>query len=319
MHARAIPSEWAERPSSSNALRWRVIDRLIAIRTRSARVLSSRVRRTLPLLPAIVLVGLLVAGLLTLAWRSLHAYEAFLATQGGWSLTQYRTAFSDPQFHTVLQRTLMMAVITPVVAVILGVPYALTMTRSRHRWVRLVLLIGMFVPLLTGDITRTYGLLVTIGPNGPLDWVTGSLGLGEPALLGTLWAIGAGIVQTLLPVVVVILLPSVVRIDPELGMAAATMGAPPRKVFFRVTLPQLRVGIVASLATSFALAMAAFADPAVLGRGLKNFLSNFLQDRYLTLGNPPQGAAIGIALLVIVSLGTALVLGLGRARGRREQ
>ena len=117
----------------------------------------------------------------------------------------------------------------------------------------------------------------------------------------------------------VVLLPSVLRIDPELGSAAMTLGASPRTVFLRITLPQLRTGIVAALAACFALAMASFADPAILGRGLMNFVSNFLQDRYLTLGSPPQGAAIGILLLVIVSLGTALILALGRARRRRSR
>ena len=114
----------------------------------------------------------------------------------------------------------------------------------------------------------------------------------------------------------VVLLPAVLRIDPELGAAAAPLGARPLTVFLRVTLPQLRTGLVAAFAACFALTMAAFADPAILGRGLKNFVSNFLQDRYLGLGNPPQGAAIGILLLVIVSLGTAAILLLGRRRRR---
>lgn len=61
-----------------------------------------------------------------------------------------------------------------------------------------------------------------------------------------------------------------------------------------------------------------FRRPAILGRG-RNFVSNFLQDRYLGLGNPPQGAAIGIMLLLIVSLGTAAILVAGRARGRRSR
>jgi ABC-type spermidine/putrescine transport system permease subunit I len=191
------------------------------------------------------------------------------------------------------------------------------MTRSARRWVRLALLIGMFVPLLTGDVTRTYGLLVTIGTGGPLEWVSSHLGLGTPHLIGSLWAIGLGMVQTLLPATVVVLLPAVLRIDPELGPAAMTLGATPRAVFLQITLPQLRTGIVAAFATSFALAMASFADPAILGLGLKNFVSNFLQNRYLALGSPPQGAAIGIVLLVIVSAGTALILALGHAhRGR---
>jgi len=119
-----------------------------------------------------------------------------------------------------------------------------------------------------------------------------------------------------LPAAVVVLLPAVLRIDPELGSAAATLGARPYTVFLRITLPQLRVGIVAAFAACFALTMAAFADPAILGRGLKNFVSNFLQDRYLGLGDPPQGAAIGILLLLIVSLGTAAILVLGRRRRR---
>ena len=181
-----------------------------------------RLRRVISLAPALLLVGSLVIGLLALAWRSLHAYDSFLAIQGGWSFTQYGTVLTDPQFHTVLQRTLLMAVITPIVAVAIGVPYAMTLTCCKRRWVRLLLLIGVFVPLLTGDITRTYGLLVAIGPNGPLDWITSNVGLGSPHLLGTLWAIGIGIVQILLPAAVVVLLPSVLRIDPELGSAAMT-------------------------------------------------------------------------------------------------
>ena len=126
-----------------------------------------------------------------------------------------------------------------------------------------------------------------------------------------LWGIGIGIVQILLPAAVVVLLPAVFRID-ELGSAAATLGARPFTVFLRVTLPQLRVGIVAAPPRA-SRDDGRVRRPAILGRGLKNFVSNFLQDRYLGLGNPPQGAAIGILLLVIVSLGTAVILSVGRS------
>jgi ABC-type spermidine/putrescine transport system permease subunit I len=234
-------------------------------------------------------------------------------------LDQYTAVLTDAQFHAVAMRTVGMAVVMPIVAIAVGVPYAITMTRCPRRWIRLLLLIGLFVPLLTGDITRTYGLLAVLGPDGPMDWITSHVGLGALNILGSPWAIGIGIGQTLLPAAVVVLLPAVLRIDPELASAAMTLGASPRVVFWRITLPQLRTGIVAALATTFALTMAAFADPAILGRGLQSFVSNFLQDRYLALGNPPQGAAIGVILLVFVSLGTALLLALGRPRrGRRR-
>ncbi|TPG29554.1 ABC transporter permease [Mycolicibacterium hodleri] len=316
MHTRYVSQQWKELPSNGSALRWRLVDALSRTQEVIARITPERLRRLLPLVPALLLVGSLVVGLLALAMRSLHDYDSFLAVQGGWSLAQYTAVLTDPQFHTVVARTLLMAVILPVAAVAIGVPFAMTMTRCPRRWMRLALLIGLFVPLLTGDITRTYGLLAFLGPNGPVEWVTSHVGLGGLHILGSPRAIGIGIVQTLLPAAVVVLLPAVLRIDPELGSAAMTLGASPRIVFWRITLPQLRTGIVAALATTFALTMAAFADPAILGRGLQSFVSNFLQDRYLAVGNPPQGAAIGIILLVIVSVGTALLLTLGRPRRR---
>lgn len=308
MHSRFVSDQWRELDSRAGTPTWRLVDALITVRTAVASVIPGRVGKVIALVPGLLLAGSLVAGLVVLLWSSLHAYDSFLAVQGDLSLTQYGDLAADPQFHTVLVRSLLMAVIAPATAIAIAIPYALTLTRIRRRWLRLVLLIAVFVPMLTGDITRTFGMLVTIGPGGPVEWLTSA------HLVGTLVGVGLGIVQVLLPAAVVILLPAVLRINPELGAAAATLGARPATVFLRITLPQLRVGVSAAFAACFALTMAAFADPAILGRGLNNFVSNFLQDRYLGLGNPPQGAAIGIALLVIVSVGTALIVMLGRRR-----
>jgi putative spermidine/putrescine transport system permease protein len=308
MHSRSVSPQWKHLESTSRSPLWRLVDALIAVHSGCAAVVPSAIGRLAALIPGLLLAGSLVAGLAALLWRSLHEYDSFLAIQGEVSLSQYGSLASDPQFHTVLVRSLTMAVIAPSVAVMIGVAYAMNMTRIRRRWLRLTLLIGVFVPMLTGDITRTFGMLVTIGPGGPVEGLTGL------NLVGSSWGIGLGIVQILLPASVVVLLPAVLRMNPELASAAATLGARPSTVFLRVTLPQLRTGIVAAYAACFALTMAAFADPAILGRGLMNFVSNFLQDRYLGLGNPPQGAAIGIVLMLIVSLGTALILLLGRRR-----
>ncbi|MCV7424515.1 ABC transporter permease subunit [Mycobacterium yunnanensis] len=308
MHSRAVSEQWNDLESRARSPIWRLVDLLITVRSAFTRVVPARLLRVMALVPGLILAGSLVAGLAVLLVRSLHTYDSFLAVEGPLSVEQYTGLIGDSQFHTVLARTVTMALIAPLVAVAIAIPYALTLTQVRRRGLRLALLIGVFVPMLTGDITRTFGLLVTIGPSGPLEWLTGL------HLVGSLWGVGIGIVQTLLPAAVVVLLPAVLRIDPELAAAAATLGAPPFTAFRRVTLPQLRPGIVAALAACFALTMAAFADPAILGRGLKNFVSNFLQDRYLGLGNPPAGAAIGIAMLLIVSLGTALILTLNRRR-----
>ncbi|GFG48612.1 hypothetical protein CQY20_10185 [Mycolicibacterium agri] len=315
MHSGLVSEQWRDLETRASSPTWRLVDALITIRLGFSRAVPRALRQMLALLPGLLLAASLMTGLAALLWRSVHSYDSFLAVQGGFSLTQYSGLVSDPQFHTVLARSVIMAVIAPMVAIVIAIPYVITLVRIRRRWLRLALLIGVFVPLLTGDITRTFGMLVMIGPGGPLEWLTA----GRLDLAGSSLGVGLGIVQILLPAAVIVLLPAVLRIDPELAAAAATLGAKPSTVFLRITVPQLRVGIVAAYAACFALTMAAFADPAILGRGLRNFVSNFLQDRYLGLGNPPQGAAIGIMLLLIVSLGTAAILVAGRARGRRSR
>lgn len=317
MQLKQVEDGWLTESNCGRSPGWRIVDAAIEVRRSCARVLPGSVGNKLALVPAAILIFSLVAGLASLLWGSLHAYDEFLARQGGLSLTQYSTVLGDAQFHTVLRRTLVTAAIAPILAVGIGLAYAMALVRVRNRTIRLAMLVAIFVPLLTGDITRTYGILVALGPNGPVTWASEKLGLPEFNLVGTNAAIVFGVMQTLLPVMVVILLPAVLRIDPDHGAAAMTMGARPRAVLLKVLLPQLWTSVAAALATGFALVMAAFADPAILGRGLKSFVSNFLQDRYLTNGNPHEGAAIGILLLLLVSVGSFLIVRTG-GRGRRR-
>jgi putative spermidine/putrescine transport system permease protein len=297
---------------------WAVVDGLISLRSAVARPATRRATPYVLVLPALVLVFLLIAGVVSLAWSSLHTYDSFLGTSGRVSFTQYHQATHDPQFGGVLVRTVGMAAITAVITVLLSIPFTLVLARIRSRGWRLTLLIAMFTPFLTGDITRTFGWIVALGPHGPLHGLLHVLGVGSPTLLGTEWAIGIGIVQVTVPLVVVVLLPAVLKLDPELEAAAMTLGAPRRRVFVSVILPQLRVTGFTALAIAFALAMSSYADPLILGEGRNDFLANLLQDRYLNLGDAPLGAAVGMILLILVVVGFGATLALGRVPIRRR-
>lgn len=297
---------------------WAIVDGLISLRRAVARPSARRATPYLLVAPALILVFVLVAGVVSLAWSSLHAYDTFLGTSGKFSFTQYQQALNDPQFGGVLVRTVLMAALTAVITLLLSIPFTLVLARIRSRAWRLVLLIAMFIPFLTGDVTRTFGWIVALGPHGPVHGLLHLIGVGSPTLLGTEWAIGLGIVQVTVPIVVVVLLPAVLKLDPELEAAAMTLGAPRRRVFASVILPQLRVTAFAALAIAFALSMSSYADPLILGEGRNDFLANLLQDRYLNLGDAPLGAAIGIILLVLVAAGFGATIALGRVRiGRR--
>jgi ABC-type spermidine/putrescine transport system permease subunit I len=269
--------------------------------------------------PALALAGLLVAGLAVMASRSVHSYDTFLARQGGLSLEQYGDVFENEQFREVMQRTVVMAFVTTTGALTLAVPFAITMARTSRRALRLALLVIVFLPVLTGDITRTYGWLVVLEPQGPVSWVAEQLGLGRLDILGTLWAVGIGTVQVQLPIAVLVMLPGVVLIDQELENAARTLGASPRKVFTRVVLPQLRGPLVGAAAVCFALAMTEFANPQLLGQGVRDYVGNLLYATYLGNENPARGAAIGLLMLATVAIGVALILAVGRAARLRRR
>jgi putative spermidine/putrescine transport system permease protein len=293
---------------------WRLVDVLISLRRSQIWTKSRRAGPLLLIAPAASLMGVLAIGIGYLAWTSLHTYDTFLAKQGHFSFGEYHAVVSDPLFKTDLLRTLAMASLTAALAVAIAIPFSLVMAKSSSRALRLGLMVVIFVPYLTGDITRTFGWLAVLGPNGPLTWLLHHLGLATPDLIGTLWAIGLGTLQVLIPAAVVILLPGVLRLNPELEQAAATLGARPSRTFLHVTLPQLRLSVVGALVACWALSMGDFADPQVLGQGLKDYLANFLQNRYLSIGNPPQGAAAGVLLIAIVTAGAAAIFLLGRVR-----
>jgi putative spermidine/putrescine transport system permease protein len=303
----------------SSGIGWRSVDALIGLRRRAARIGLSRVAGLLLLVPGIALAALLVAGLVVMVSRSLHSYDTFLAQQGSFSLEQYDEVLGNEQFREVLQRTVLMALVTSTAAIALAVPFAMTMVRTGSRALRLGLLVIVFLPILTGDITRTYGWLVVLQPDGPVSWVVEQLGFGRLQILGTLWAVGIGTVQVQLPIAVLVVLPGVVLIDRELEDAGRTLGATPRRIFTRVVLPQLRVAITGAAAICFAMAMTEFANPQLLGQGLRDYVGNFLYATYLNNENPSRGAAVGLLMLLTVLIGVGLILAVSRATGLRRR
>lgn len=293
---------------------WAVLDGVEWLRRRVLPAHRESVGRVLMLMPAMALLALLVWGVASLIEKSFHTFDPVMLVQGPWSLEQYGTLLRASQFKSVLIRTVSMSLVCSIMTLALALPLSFYMAGLRRAAVRRVIVVLLFVPVLTGDITRTFAWLVTFAPTGPFEAIVHAIGLGSVNLIGTLALIAIGIVQVQLPIAVVLLLPSIVGINPELEAAASTLGARPSRVFITVTLPLLRAPLAVAAGLLFVLAMSSFADPAILGSGLNNFLANHLQNRYLNLGNPAQGAAIAVVMLILMCVGFALFALLGGKR-----
>jgi len=158
-----------------------------------------------------------------------------------WFTGSTGSVFHDPALQSALLHTLLLAAISVVVAVPLGVTLALGLQRWRGRGSGTVNTM-MLLPLVTPEIVMGVALLLLFLKVFP------GIGLGTKAQ-----AIGQ--VTFTLSYVVVIVRGRLVSIGREYEEAAADLGAPPHDQILRVLLPLLAPAIVASAAVVFALSI----------------------------------------------------------------
>jgi ABC-type sulfate transport system permease subunit len=96
--------------------------------------------------------------------------------------------------------------------------------------------------------------------------------------------------------------------------AAASLGARPARVFWRVTLPLSMPGVVSGSLIVFAWTFSAFPTPELLGGGKVKMIANVVKDLALDSFNWPGAAAFAMLALAVT---LALLAGLSRfAAGR---
>jgi putative spermidine/putrescine transport system permease protein len=162
-------------------------------------------------------------------------------------------------------RTLRVSAIVTLLTILAGYPLAFFIARQKPTWRGLLLAILIF-PFLLSAVVRAYGWDMIVGDRGIVNNLLIGLGLlSRPIrLIKTETAIVIGETHLLMPYMVLSLLAVIQRVDPNLAAAAASLGARPHEVFWRVLLPLTLPGLVTGTLLVFALAMTAFATPFML-------------------------------------------------------
>lgn len=197
--------------------------------------------------------------------------------------------------------TLWLATATGVAATVMGLVFALLVTRVSGRWARPLRAITI-LPIVTPPFVLGLALILLFGRNGAITIVVSDwFGIEPGRWLYGMPGVWLAQVLAFAPIAFMTLIGVVEGVSPSLEEASSTMGASRWQTFVRVALPLMRPGIANAFLLCFIESMADFGNPMVLG-GNFHVLSTEIFFAVVGAANDPARAAT----LAIVLLGLAV-------------
>ncbi len=215
-------------------------------------------------------------------------------------------------FGKILVFSMFVSACAAVLAVVIGFPFTYFLSQMpRRQQIPLIVFLLAVLSLSEVIIGFAWSTLLsrTAGVSNLLVWV----GLMErpEAFTPSFTALLLGLCYLGFPYTVLVMYPSLSRLDPELPEAARMLGASPMRSFFTVIVPCLRNTIVGTLILVFVFTLGAYLLPQVLGRPQHWTLSVHITDQAIFQSNLPFAAAMAIFFLLVslALVGLTLLVG----------
>ena len=228
------------------------------------------------------------------------------AAAGGWS--GFWTVLQNDMTAAALRLTVVTAVLTTVLNIVMGTIIAWVLVRDRF-WGRSVLNVIIDVPFALPTVVAGLVLLSLYGPQSPL-------GIN---VANTRTAVFLAIAFVTLPFVVRTVQPVLEELEADVEEAAASLGASRLTTVRRVILPALVPAISAGAALAFARAISEYGSLVLLSGSLP-FETQVASVRVLAYleGGDRAGAATVATLLLVIALVVIILLDVIQRRVSRR-
>jgi putrescine transport system permease protein len=232
---------------------------------------------------------------LAAGWEGLKAFAAQL------SLDSYSLIASDELYLRSYLKSLEVASVSTVLLLLIGYPLAYGIARA-PRALQPLLVMLVVLPFWTSFLIRVYAWINILQRDGLLNDVLLRLHLIDAPVswLSSDTAIYIGVVYSYLPFMVLPLYASLEKIDPSLLEAAADLGCPRWKAFWRVTLPLSWPGVAAGALLCFIPVTGEFVIPDLLGGSRTLMIGQTLWSEFFSNRDWPVASAIAVALLALL-------------------
>ncbi len=211
----------------------------------------------------------------------------------------------DPVYMRVLLHSILLALLTTAICLLLGYPVAYMLARAGRRGRFLLVLVVL--PMWMNFLLRTYAWMSLLDNQGIINSFLQWTGIGGTTLMYTEGAVILGMVYNFFPFMVLPLYSVLIKIPRSLTEAAEDLGADSLRVFTRVTLPLSVPGIVTGITMVFMPAVTTFAISRLLGGSQYMLFGDLIENQFLFAQDWSMGAALSIFMIVIILLSMAVL------------
>ncbi|RLA41122.1 MAG: ABC transporter permease [Gammaproteobacteria bacterium] len=263
-------------------------------------------------LPVLWLGVVYVGSLLALLVQSFFSIDEFTGViQYEFTLKTYLELLRPSNLDIII-RTVTMATVVTVAAVVIAFPIAYYATRyARGKW-KAFFYIAVMMPLWSSYLVKVYAWKLILAKEGIINWIFIKMHLTSvlefllavPVIGGNSLSvsyIGTCLVflYVWLPFMILPIQAALERVPSNVIEASYDLGATPRQTFFRVIFPLAMPGVIAGSIFTFSLTLGDYIIPQIVGSS-RLFLGQAVYLHQGTAGNIPLAAAFSVVPIFIM-------------------
>lgn len=213
------------------------------------------------------------------------------------SIKAYKQIFK-PEYGLIVLRTLKITILSTLFTILISIPCAYAMARSKHQTLFLFLII---IPFWTNSLIRIFAWMSILNNDGILNQILISLHLTKeyiPFLYNTNAVILVS-VYMYIPYAILPIFTAVDRFDFSLLEAARDLGATKPVAMIKVLLPGIKSGVVSALIFTFIPIFGAYTVPLLVGGKDSYMLGNIIVDQVQKTRNWPLASAFSMVITII--------------------
>ena len=238
---------------------------------------------------------LLWLGLFVIAPVVMILWQSFFDIQGHFTLANYETFFSSWTYLRMSFNSILYAAIITLVTLVISYPTAYFLTRLKHKYLFLMLVV---LPTWINLLLKAYTFMGIFGQQGGVNNFLTFIGIGPEQILFTDFSFIFVASYIEITFMILPIFNALDDIDQNLIHASRDLGANEWQTFLKVTLPLSLNGVRSGVQSVFIPSLSLFMLTRLIGGNRVITLGTAIEQHFLTTQNWGMGSTIGVILII---------------------